>query len=208
MSLRDPRMAQKNAETMALYKENGANPMGGCLPMLVQMPFLFAFYKVLAVSISMRDASWLWVGDLSQPEHLAIRILPIIMIATSFLMQRMTPTTGMDPSQQRMMMFMPLIMGFFFYNQSSGLVLYWLTGNLMGIAQQYFFNKTIVPAQPVPVVEGFRPRASPVRRSRAANNTLHDGGSALSEIKYSVETTGPKIDAFLRQMIQRRAVRS
>ena len=148
MSLRDPRMAQKNTETMELYKQNGANPMGGCLPMLVQMPFLFAFYKVLAVSISMRDASWLWVGDLSQPEHLAIRILPIVMIASSFLMQRMTPTTGMDPAQQRMMMFMPLIMGFFFYNQSSGLVLYWLTSNMMGIAQQVFFNKTI--ASPVP----------------------------------------------------------
>ncbi len=152
MSLRDPRMAQKNTETMALYKENGANPMGGCLPMLVQMPFLIAFYKVLAVSISMRDASWLWVGDLSQPEHLAIRILPIVMIISSFLMQRMTPTTGMDPAQQRMMMFMPLIMGFFFYNQSSGLVLYWLTGNLMGIAQQTFFNKTIASPPPAQLV--------------------------------------------------------
>jgi YidC/Oxa1 family membrane protein insertase len=152
MSMRDPRMAQKNTETMELYKQNGANPMGGCLPMLVQMPFLFAFYKVLAVSISMRDASWLWVGDLSQPEHLPIRILPIVMIITSFLMQRMTPTTGMDPSQQRMMMFMPLIMGFFFYNQSSGLVLYWLTGNLMGIAQQVFFNKTIASPPPAQLV--------------------------------------------------------
>ena len=167
MSLRDPRMAQKNTETMELYKQNGANPMGGCLPMLVQMPFLFAFYKVLAVSISMRDASWLWVGDLSQPEHLAIRILPLVMILTSFLMQRMTPTTGMDPSQQRMMMFMPLIMGFFFYNQSSGLVLYWLTGNLMGIAQQTFFNKTIAgppPAQVVNVSSSRVPAKKPGRK--------------------------------------------
>jgi YidC/Oxa1 family membrane protein insertase len=167
MSLRDPRMSQKNAETMELYKQNGANPMGGCLPMLIQMPFLFAFYKVLAVSISMRDASWLWVGDLSQPEHLGLRVLPIVMIITSFLMQRMTPTTGMDPSQQRMMMFMPLIMGFFFYNQSSGLVLYWLTGNLMGIAQQYFFNKTIVTTPPPQLVKAAASRApvkKPVRR--------------------------------------------
>ncbi len=167
MSLRDPRMSQKNAETMELYKQNGANPMGGCLPMVIQMPFLFAFYKVLAVSISMRDASWLWVGDLSQPEHLGLRVLPIVMIITSFLMQRMTPTTGMDPSQQRMMMFMPLIMGFFFYNQSSGLVLYWLTGNLMGIAQQYFFNKTIIPAQAVQVIKTTAVRApmkKPVRK--------------------------------------------
>jgi YidC/Oxa1 family membrane protein insertase len=152
LSLRDPKMQQKNQETMDLYKEHGANPMAGCLPMLIQMPFLFAFYKVLAVSIEMRGANWLWVGDLSQPEHLAIRALPVIMIITSFLMQRMTPTTGMDPSQQKMMMFMPLFMGFFFYNQSSGLVLYWLTGNLMGIAQQYFFNKTIAPAPAAPAV--------------------------------------------------------
>ncbi len=163
ISLRDPRMAQKNTETMELYKQHGANPMGGCLPMLVQMPFLFAFYKVLAVSISMRDASWLWVGDLSQPEHLAIRILPIVMIISSFLMQRMTPTTGMDPAQARMMMFMPLIMGFFFYNQSSGLVLYWLTGNLMGIAQQVFFNKTIAGPPPPPLVSASGNRA-PVRK--------------------------------------------
>ncbi len=148
LSLRDPRMQQKNQETMDLYKEHGANPAGGCVPLLIQMPFLLAFYKVLAVSIEMRNANWLWVSDLSQPEHLAIHLLPIIMISTSFLMQRMTPTTGMDPQQARMMMFMPLIMGFFFYNQSAGLVLYWLTGNLMGIAQQYFFNK-FFPA-PVP----------------------------------------------------------
>ena len=150
LGMRDPKMAQKNEETMALYKENGANPMAGCLPMLIQMPFLIAFYKVLAVSIEMRGANWMWVTDLSQPEHLAIKVLPVVMIISSFLMQRMTPTTGMDPSQQKMMMFMPLMMGFFFYNQSSGLVLYWLTGNLMGIAQQYFFNKTIAPAAPLP----------------------------------------------------------
>jgi YidC/Oxa1 family membrane protein insertase len=150
LSLRDPKMQMKNQETMELYKQHGANPMAGCLPMLIQMPFLFAFYKVLAVSIEMRGANWLWVHDLSQPEHLAIKALPVIMIITSFLMQRMTPTTGMDPSQQKMMMFMPLMMGFFFYNQSSGLVLYWLTGNLMGIAQQYFFNKTIAPAATPP----------------------------------------------------------
>ena len=148
LSLRDPRMQQKNQETMDLYKQHGANPAGGCVPLLIQMPFLLAFYKVLAVSIEMRNANWLWVTDLSQPEHLAIHLLPIIMISTSFMMQRMTPTTGMDPQQARMMMFMPLIMGFFFYNQSAGLVLYWLTGNLMGIAQQYFFNK-FFPA-PVP----------------------------------------------------------
>ena len=145
--MRDPRQAQKNEETMALYKANGANPLGGCLPLLIQMPFLFAFYKVLAVSIEMRSASWFWVHDLSQPETFAIRILPILMIITGFIMQKMTPTAGGDPAQQKMMAFMPLMMGFFFWKASSGLVLYWLTGNIVGIAQQWFFNKTMTPVE-------------------------------------------------------------
>jgi YidC/Oxa1 family membrane protein insertase len=145
--MRDPRQQQKNEETMALYKANGANPLGGCLPLLFQMPFLFAFYKVLDVSIEMRSASWFWVHDLSQPETFAIRILPILMIASGFIMQKMTPTAaGTDPAQQKMMQFMPLMMGFFFWKASSGLVLYWLTGNLVSIAQQWFFNTTMTPA--------------------------------------------------------------
>ncbi|MCU1257445.1 MAG: protein translocase subunit yidC [Bryobacterales bacterium] len=144
--MRDPRQQQKNQETMDLYKKHGANPVGGCLPLLIQMPFLFAFYKVLAVSIEMRSANWFWVHDLSQPETLAIRILPLLLIITGFVMQKMTPTAGGDPAQQKMMQFMPLMMGFFFWKASSGLVLYWLTGNIVGIAQQWFFNKTMTPA--------------------------------------------------------------
>ncbi len=143
---RDPRQQQKNEETMALYKKNGANPLGGCIPLVIQMPFLFAFYKVLSVSMEMRSANWFWVHDLSQPEHYAIRILPLILIATGFLMQKMTPVApGGDPAQQKMMAFMPLMMGFFFWKAQSGLVLYWLTGNVVGIAQQWFFNKTMTP---------------------------------------------------------------
>lgn len=153
MSLRDPRQAEKNQETMDLYKAHGANPMGGCLPLLIQMPFLFAFYKVLSVSIEMRNASWLWVSDLSQPETIAIHVLPILMIITGFIMQKMTPVTGGDPNQQKMMAIMPLFMGFFFYSVQSGLVLYWLTGNLVGIAQQWFFNKTLTAADTAPAVQ-------------------------------------------------------
>ena len=149
--MRDPRQQQKNEETMALYKANGANPVGGCLPLLIQMPFLFAFYNVLSVSIEMRSASWFWVHDLSQPEQLAIRVLPILLIITGFVMQKMTPAAGGDPAQQKMMQFMPLMMGFFFWKASSGLVLYWLTGNLVGILQQWFFNKTMTPAEVLPV---------------------------------------------------------
>jgi len=142
VGLRDPKKAEQNQEVMELYKKNGVNPMGGCLPMLIQIPFLFAFYRVFTVSVEMRGASWLWVTDLSQPEHLPIKILPIIMIASQFWMQKMTPQANVDPNQQRMMMFMPLIFGFMFYQFPSGLVLYYLTSNLVNIGQQWFFNHT------------------------------------------------------------------
>ncbi len=143
IGLRDPRKADQNQEVMELYKKHGVNPMGGCVPMLLQIPFFIAFYKVFSVSVEMRGAEWLWVTDLSQPETLPIRLLPIVMVVSQFVMQKMTPTTaGADPNQQRMMQFMPLIFGFMFYNLSSGLVLYYLTSNLVGVAQQWFFNRT------------------------------------------------------------------
>jgi YidC/Oxa1 family membrane protein insertase len=160
ISMRDPRKQQQNEETMALYKKHGANPMGGCLPMIVQIPFFYAFYRVLAVAIEMRHARWLWVSDLAAPEHLAIHILPIAMIATQFLMQKMTPATSVDPNQQRMMLMMPLVMGFIFYNLPSGLVLYYFTSNLVGIGQQVFFNKTVTIADmplPLPPPSGKKP---------------------------------------------------
>jgi YidC/Oxa1 family membrane protein insertase len=151
VGLRDPKNQQKNAEVMELYKKHGINPMGGCLPMLIQMPFFIAFYTVLTVAIEMRGASWLWVHDLSQPETIPIRILPIAMIIAQFFQQKMTPNPSADPSQQRMMLIMPLVFGFMFYSASSGLVLYWLASNLIGIVQQLIINKTMgVPAVPHP----------------------------------------------------------
>ena len=84
IGMSDPRAANKQQEMMDLYKKHGVNPMGGCIPLLIQMPFLYAFYKVLAVSIELRHASWLWVGDLSQPEHFGIHFLPLIMVVTSY----------------------------------------------------------------------------------------------------------------------------
>ncbi len=153
LSLRDPKKAQQNQEVMELYKKEGVNPMGGCLPMVVQLPLLYAFYKVLNVSIELRGAHWLWVADLSQPEQIPIRMLPVIMIVSQFIMQGMTPNPGMDPSQAKMMRFMPLMFGFLFYNASSGLVLYWLTSNLVGIAQQWMINRTMpAPAAPAPKI--------------------------------------------------------
>jgi YidC/Oxa1 family membrane protein insertase len=158
LSLRDPKQQDKNQEVMDLYKKHGVNPLGGCLPMVIQLPFFIAFYTVLTVAIELRGAGWLWVHDLSRPEQLAIRILPVILIATQFFMQKMTPASpGMDPAQQKMMMFMPLALGFMFYYQSAGLVLYWLTGNLVGIAQQWLTNKTV--AAPKAVID-----VSPVKK--------------------------------------------
>lgn len=153
VGLRDPKINQKNEEMMALYQKHGINPLGGCVPLLLQMPFFFAFFKVLSVSIELRGAPWLWVTDLSQPEFLWVRILPLLMVVTQVIMQKMTPQTSPDPNQQRMMMLMPLMMGVLFYSSPAGLVLYWLTGNVVGIFQQFFFNryvKTHVPAA-VPV---------------------------------------------------------
>jgi YidC/Oxa1 family membrane protein insertase len=142
ISLRDPRKAQQQQEQMELYKKYGINPMGGCLPSLLPLALVIPFYRVITVAAEMRGAHWLWVSDLSQAEQLPIKILPIAMIVTQFLMQKMMPAPGVDPNQQRMMLLMPLIFGFMFYNLPSGLVLYYLTGTIVAIAQQWFFNHT------------------------------------------------------------------
>jgi YidC/Oxa1 family membrane protein insertase len=148
IGMSDPRSSQKQQEMMDLYKKHGVNPVGGCIPMLIQLPFIYAFYKVLAVSIELRHASWLWVPDLSQHEPFEIHFLPLIMVVTSYALQRMTPPpTAGDPAQQKMMQLMPLMYLFFFWTISSGTVLYWLTGNLVGLAQQWFFNKTAGPVE-------------------------------------------------------------
>jgi YidC/Oxa1 family membrane protein insertase len=162
IGIRDPRKAEQNQEVMALYKKEGVNPVGGCLPMLVQLPFFYAFYRVLSNAIELRHAPWLWVPDLSSPESLPIHLLPIILIATQFLTQRLTPATGVDPNQQKMMMFMPLMFGFMFYYASAGLVLYWLTGNLVGIAQQLIINRFMPTPAPVPAAP---PPKAPVKRT-------------------------------------------
>jgi YidC/Oxa1 family membrane protein insertase len=140
----DPRRAQVQADMMNLYKEHGVNPMGGCLPLLLQMPLLFGFYSALSYSIELRRAPWmLWVKDLSQPDYVIhnIPILALVMAVSMFIQQRLTPTTNVDPAQAKMMMIMPVMFTFMFWSQSSGLVLYWLTSNVIGIIQQIFINK-------------------------------------------------------------------
>ena len=143
LKMKDPRRQEMTRETMELYKKHGINPFGSCLPMLLQIPFLYGFYKVLVLSIEMRQAPWiLWIGDLSAPEQIPIRTLPILLCATQFVLQRMSPMPSPDPAQQKMMMYMPLMFLFLFWSMSSGLVLYWLTGNVVGIAQQWYINRT------------------------------------------------------------------
>jgi YidC/Oxa1 family membrane protein insertase len=152
ISIRDPKKQEQQQEVMALYKKHGVNPLNiGCMPLLIQIPFFYAFYKVLSLAIELRGAPWLWVSDLSQPETIAVRVLPIAMIGSQFVLQKMTPTTTTDPAQKNMMLFLPLVMGFMFYGVSSGLVLYWLTGNVVGIAQQWFINRAMPTPAPVPV---------------------------------------------------------
>lgn len=152
----DPRKQRMNQEVMDLYKKHGVNPLGGCLPMAVQLPFLYGFWRVLDLSIELRHAPWiLWIKDLSAPDpfHLfgfPLPILPILMVVTMFVLQKMTPMATMDPGQQRMMMLMPLIFGVMFFNLASGLVLYYLTANVVGIAQQVFINRTIPVQNLVP----------------------------------------------------------
>jgi YidC/Oxa1 family membrane protein insertase len=153
IKINDPKKAEQNQEVMDLYKKEGVNPVGGCLPLVLQLPFFYAFYKVLSISIDLRHAPWLWVSDLSAPETFFIHVLPLVMIATQFFTQKLTPQAGVDPTQAKMFMFMPLMLGFFFYNLSSGLVLYYLTGNLVGIVFQLIVNRFMpapIPPPPTP----------------------------------------------------------
>ena len=140
-SMRDPRKQEMNQEVSALYKAEGVNPVGGCLPMVIQMPFLFAYYSMLGAALDLRQAHWLWIHDLSSPDPW--HLLPIGIIITMLLTQRMTPQPGMDPSQQKMMTFMmPLMLGVISWNLAAGLCLYWSEGNLIAIAQQAVMNRT------------------------------------------------------------------
>ena len=142
-SMRDPRKAEMNKEIMALYQREGINPVGGCLPMVLQMPIWFGLYRMLGVTIELRHAPWiLWVHDLSAKDP--TYILVIIMALTMYWMQKMTPVTTTDPTQQKMVKFMPVMFAgmFVVYPVSSGLVLYILTQNVVGIAQQWYLNRT------------------------------------------------------------------
>jgi YidC/Oxa1 family membrane protein insertase len=138
-SLRDPRKAAMNEEVSALYKKEGVNPAGGCLPLLIQFPFLIAYYRMLGVALELRHAHWLWITDLSASDW----VLPLLMVVSMVVVQRMTPQAGVDPAQQKMLtVMMPLMMGFIFFKLAAGLNLYYTESNLISIAQQAVMNRT------------------------------------------------------------------
>ena len=140
-----------NREIMDLYKRNGVNPLGGCLPMVLQFPVFIGLYNALSTPIELRHAPFMWIKDLSRPDweslpftlggwHLGVPVLTILMGASMFLQQWMTPSAG-DPNQRKMMMLMPLMFTFMFVSFPAGLTVYWLVNNMLGIVQQYWINR-------------------------------------------------------------------
>jgi YidC/Oxa1 family membrane protein insertase len=137
----DPRKQEMQREILDLQKREGVNMFGGCLPMLIQWPLLFGFYRMLGNVIELRQAHWLWLPDLSAPDPW--HILPISVVLSMFLTQYFTPSPGMDPAQQKMMAFtMPAVFGFMMWNYGSGLSLYWACSNFFGVATQLVINRS------------------------------------------------------------------
>jgi YidC/Oxa1 family membrane protein insertase len=137
----DPRRAEMQTEMMALYKAENVNMYGSCLPMLVPMLLLWPYFRVLEYTVELRQAHWLWLPDLSQPDP--TYILPGLIIVTMFLTQYITPSPGMDPAQRRMLAFiMPIFFGFMLLHYASGLALYWCTGNVIMLGMQIAINQS------------------------------------------------------------------
>ena len=144
--MRDPKKQEMQKEIWDLQQKEGVNMFGGCLPMLIQLPFLWAYYTMLGTAIDLRHASWGWIHDLSSPDP--YWLLPISMVISMLVMQRMTPTPGVDPAQQKMMMWMmPLFMGYIFFNLAAGLNLYYAESNLISVAQQLVMNRSSLGQQ-------------------------------------------------------------
>jgi YidC/Oxa1 family membrane protein insertase len=144
--------AKLNKETMELYQREGINPFGGvtgCLPLLIQMPILWAFFDVLSAAVELRGAPFAgWISDLTHPDP--IFVTPILMGATMFVQQKMTPMTNVDPAQQKIMLFMPIMFTVMFCNLPAGLVLYYFVNNLLGIGQQWLVNRHVARLEAAP----------------------------------------------------------
>jgi YidC/Oxa1 family membrane protein insertase len=157
MKQSDPRLKELQVDQLRLMKEG--NPLGGCLPLLIQMPFLFALYRAITISLDFRQASFLWIPDLSAAEPYLIHILPILMTGTMVVLQLVTPAPSADPLQRKMMAIgMPLFMLYILWSAPSGLVLYWLVGNIVGFTQQFLINRWTKddddPGSPPPAKKG------------------------------------------------------
>ncbi len=178
-----------NQETMKLYREYGVNPMGGCLPMLVQIPIFFGVFNMINAAVELRGQSFMWVKDLSQPDKIGefmgldINILPILMAVTMVLQMRMTPTTG-DKLQRRIFMLMPLMFFFFCYNYAAALALYWTTQNIVSIGQTWLTHR-----MPEPELE------KKVARSRKGGK----GGA----IDLEVDPEKPRKKGFMERMAEK-----
>jgi len=143
LKMNDPKRAEMNTEMMAIYKAEGVNMYGSCLPLLLQMPLFFAYYRVLLNAVELRQAQWFWLKDLSSPDPLYI--LPVLIISSMFITQIITPAPGMDPAQRKMMaILMPVIIGFSMFHFASGLALYWGTGNIINLLLQLAINKSSI----------------------------------------------------------------
>jgi YidC/Oxa1 family membrane protein insertase len=173
LKMSDPARGKMNQEVMELYKARGVNPASGCVPMLLTLPVLFAFYSMLSVAIELRGAPFiLQIHDLSA--HDPYYVWPVVMALTMFIQQKMTPTTA-DPTQQKMMvLIMPIMMGAMFMRAASGLVIYWTVSNIWGIGQQMITNRIIGPA----AVRTVRPPAE-----RQMKNAKLAGGGKTDQAK-------------------------
>ncbi len=186
-----------NAELMALYQSEGYNPMSGCLPVLLQLPVLVAFYNVLSRTIELRHAPFvLWIKDLSAIDH--TYVLVILMIVSMYAQQAMTPST-LDPAQKKIFMFMPVLWGFFLKDMPSGLVLYWLFSNLLTIVQQLVMNRIVKEDDPAPPARGSEGPEAGARLGReetmryeaktveeAVEGAARALGKTAAELKYTV----------------------
>jgi YidC/Oxa1 family membrane protein insertase len=139
MKQNDPKLKELQMEQLRLMKEG--NPLGGCLPLLIQMPFLFALYRAITISIDFRQASFLWIPDLSAPEPTAIHLLPLLFAGSMMVLQLITPQPSADPLQRKMMAIgMPIFMLYMLWSAPAGLLVYWLVGNIVGFSQQLLIN--------------------------------------------------------------------
>jgi len=168
MKQSDPRMKELQMEQLRLMKE--ANPLGGCLPLLIQMPFLFALYTAITISIDFRQASFLWIPDLSGPEPYFLhflRILPIMFTGSMIVLQLLTPAPSADPLQRKMMAIgMPLFMLYILWSAPAGLLLYWLVGNIVGFVQQLIINRLTKEEPPPPDEKAIKKK--PVKKLKPA----------------------------------------